>query len=228
MAMPSPEALSAETILLFDAQLTSITPKNLFDVHVALRNPKCAWVLDVVATLPTLWEAAASAIPEIQQSPSPGCIQEIQTWAETGKLQNDSLPILNSVLTPVTIITELVQYILHLENDALAAQNPPRNHAALGLCTGLLSAFAVSSSANQADLEKYGAVAIRLAVLIGAVVDIQDKSDSEHSNWTSMSASWSSTEQKRAINATMAKFPQVSYPEVSLFSDCRQNVFRRR
>lgn len=226
--MPSHEAALAENILLFDAQLTSITPKNLFDLYVALRNPKCAWVLGVIATLPTLWDAAASAIPKIQQSLSQGCIQEIQAWSQTGKLPDDSLLIDNSMLIPITIIMELVQYVPHLENDPLAAQHPPKKHAALGLCTGLLSAFAVSSSAKQADLEKYGAVAIRLAVLIGAVVDMQDKSDSEHTNLTSMSANWSSAEQKRAIDATVAKFLSVSNHEVSLVPECRWDAFWRR
>jgi hypothetical protein len=44
----------------------------------------------------------------------------------------------------------------------------------LGLCTGLLSAVAVSSSVNKTQLHNYGAVAIRLAMTFGALVNTED------------------------------------------------------
>jgi hypothetical protein len=46
----------------------------------------------------------------------------------------------------------------------------------LGLCTGTLSAFAVDSSPSIEGIHQHGAVAVRLAILNGAIVDAEEAS----------------------------------------------------
>lgn len=117
---------------------------------------------------------------------------------EEGRAGEDNLP--NMVLTPLVVLTQLTEYLRYLELNQLRnggdsqsgngsgtgvdlqaglldRQNSgsrARKVETLGFCTGLLSAFAVASANNQAEFEKYGAVAVRLAVLIGALVDAQE------------------------------------------------------
>jgi hypothetical protein len=79
------------------------------------------------------------------------------------------------------------------ENKAKENLSALLNHKieTLGLCTGLLSAAAISSSVNRAQLQKYGAVVICMAMAIEAFVDEKYVLDGE---WTSLSVGWSSTE----------------------------------
>lgn len=64
---------------------------------------------------------------------------------------------------------------------------------ALGLCTGILSAFAVASSKTLDDVQRYGAASVRLAMLSGALVDIEDDSHDAGHKATSFSVSWSAS-----------------------------------
>jgi hypothetical protein len=44
----------------------------------------------------------------------------------------------------------------------------------LGFYAGLLAALAVASASNRQEFHKYGAVAVRLAMLVGALIDAQE------------------------------------------------------
>ncbi|CAG8961603.1 hypothetical protein HYFRA_00006139 [Hymenoscyphus fraxineus] len=65
-------------------------------------------------------------------------------------------------------MTHLVDYVGYQQNNARPIVDT------LGFCMGLLSTFAVALSVDEADLETYGSNAIRLALLIGGIVDAQD------------------------------------------------------
>ena len=84
-----------------------------------------------------------------------------------------------------------------------------QNTETLGFCTGLLGAIAVSSSATQAQFQHYGAVAIRLAMLIGALVDAQDKSEDLYGESKSFSAAWNSPECGAEMTRILERFPEV-------------------
>ena len=78
----------------------------------------------------------------------------------------------------------LQEFITLLQADK--ASSP----GSIGLCAGLLTAYAVASSHTRLEFEEYGAAAIRLAMMIGVATDTQD--------------AWRNVEQgeqmKRAIN----------------------------
>lgn len=82
---------------------------------------------------------------------------------------------------------------------------------ALGFCTGLLTAYTVASSTSQCDLKKYGAVALRLATLVGAVVD---SFDTEQGQATSWAATWHTPEQGSELAHVLARFPEEAYTSV--------------
>lgn len=94
------------------------------------------------------------------------------------------------VLTPLVVLMQLTQYQRYLALSRRAGQTQLQQdrdrdlHAelvaqnkrveTLGFCTGLLGAFAVAGTHNKAEFERYGAAAVRLA-LIGALIDIQEE-----------------------------------------------------
>lgn len=217
--MPYTTSTAAKTVLLFDSQFTNYTVKAANELRASLLNsPNYAWILDIVAKFPETWRLATKAIPKLQSNQASALVDEFVAWLRGADFQQITFPLPNILLTPITVITELVQYTKYLESQGLKVEDAPnKGISTLGFCTGLLSAFAVSSSASQSDLEQFGAVALRIALLVGAVVDKQNESGSEHSNWTSVSVGWSSPDGKSQLDTILKKFPEV-LPHIVFFS----------
>jgi hypothetical protein len=199
------------TVLLFGPQVTSFTPKSANELRSTLLNsPDHGWILDAAAELPSYWESAAKAVPGLQGFSGLELLQDFNEWIRGGRFQHASFPLPNILLTPIAIIVELIQYTKYLEHENLDVERHPKmNLETLGFCTGLLSAIAVASSANRHDVVRYGAVAIRLAMLAGALVDQQNESGGPHSNWTSISVGWGSPETKAQMQEVLNRFPEV-------------------
>lgn len=198
-------------ILLFGPQFTSFTTRSANELRsTLLDSPNHGWILDVVAELPSYWESATKAVPKLQGFSGLELLQDFNDWICGGQFRHVSFPLPNVLLTPIAIISELIQYASYLEHESLEIDmHHKTNIETLGFCTGLLSAIAVASSANHHDVAQYGAVAIRLAMLAGALVDQQNKSGGPHSNWTSLSVGWSSSETRAQMHEVLAKFPEV-------------------
>lgn len=73
----------------------------------------------------------------------------------------------------------------------------------------MLSAFAVACSSSLKQLQHYGAVAVRLAVLAGALVDAAEESAEKGDTAVSFSLSWASTESNAALEEVLDHFPEV-------------------
>lgn len=84
------------------------------------------------------------------------------------------------------VLIQLTQYwryseLLHqeqppadLQASVVAASKSDSSFETLGFCFGLLGALSVASASNRQDFQKYGATAVRLAMLIGALVDARE------------------------------------------------------
>ncbi|KAL3466530.1 hypothetical protein BJX64DRAFT_274502 [Aspergillus heterothallicus] len=78
--------------------------------------------------------------------------------------------------------------------------------AAIGFCTGLLATYAVASSPNPTDIAHYGAVALRLATLIGALVDAEEsrQSNAGTGRSTSHTVAWTTPAQEAALRELLS------------------------
>jgi hypothetical protein len=186
-------------ILIFGPQVPSLNKASLDTLrHSLVNQPACHWMLDAIEGLSKYWKALVRKNPEIGAVVSGDkLLADLVLWLRQGQTNNwDNIHIPNIVLTPLTVLLHFNQYWryqLELENtnggivtkdkdpDAQAGFSMPQATTAvvetLGFCTGLLSALAVSSSSLQSDIEKFGVVALRLAMLVGAVVDAQEAWD---------------------------------------------------
>ncbi|KUI69406.1 Conidial yellow pigment biosynthesis polyketide synthase [Cytospora mali] len=182
-------------LLIFGPQVPSLNKASLDTlIHSLVNEPACHWMLDVIEGLPKYWKALVKEIPEIGAAVSgEELLADLVVWVKQGQANNgDDSQVPNILLTPLVVLLHLNQYWryqLELERTRggiVARDKDPESQArsiapqgstvvveTLGFCTGLLSALAVSSSSLQDDLEEYGAVALRLAMLVGAIVDAQ-------------------------------------------------------
>lgn len=189
--MTQPQGTSV--LLLFGPQALSFNKESLDSLRRTLADGHVGqWIPDTVAKLPIYWHDLIEKIPHIAGAASAGeqRLADLDSWLRQGINDNppdfDDLP--NMVLTPLVVLMQLTQYQRYLAlNHRDQTQFPPDRdlHAelvaqnkhveTLGFCTGLLSAFAVASAHNKAEFEQCGAAAVRLAMLIGALVDIQEQ-----------------------------------------------------
>ncbi|OLN89945.1 Iterative polyketide synthase CazM 11 [Colletotrichum chlorophyti] len=109
--------------------------------------------------------------------------------------QDTDHPLPNTLLVPLVVAYQMTQYEAFINQVAIDwAEVAPADMEALGLCTGLLTAFAASSAGGSKELlAKYGAVAMRLGLLVGMVVDAQDSLEPARS----LSVAWNSAESGR-------------------------------
>lgn len=199
------------TLLLFGPQALSFNRQSFDKLRSTLSDGLShRWILDTVAELPSYWTVLANHLPRLRCVPGDRLLADLDGWFKTGAYPEETdLP--NTLLTPLVVLTQLTQYARYLERSR--PENPfltRQNAATLGFCTGLLSALTVSCSANQHDLEKYGAVAVRLAMLIGALVDAQDTSDKVYGRAKSYATAWTSFEQGAEMTRIIDQFPEVS------------------
>lgn len=200
-------------VLLFGPQALSFQ-NDSFDLLKSdiLGDADNRWVLDVIAHLPTYLKAFSEEFPKIQVSLGVKLLEGLNDWINIGKIPPASTHLPNVILSPLIVLSQLTQYSKYLKLAHGDGQNLYGAHTqqteVVGFCTGLLSALAVSSAGNQAQFQQYGAVAVRLAALIGALVDAQDALG-DYGESKSLATVWDSNQKKAEMTRIMQQFPEV-------------------
>lgn len=169
-----------------------------------------------MSELPELWqEQITPFFPQLNAPLGAKLLNALDSSFKTGHFLEDTFDVPSTLLTPLTVINQLVEFLNYLEiqqsnsSKGVSSSNIIKDKCeTLGFCTGFLTASAVSSSLDSDDLEQYGAVAIRLAVLIGAFVDAQEIAGDEGES-ISLAASWSSGNLKNRLEDVVRATPEV-------------------
>jgi hypothetical protein len=124
------------------------------------------------------------------------------------------------------VILQLTQYVRYRRlaqspNERLLISDAAAE--AVGFCTGLLSALAVSCSTTQQQLEQHGASAVRLALLIGAFVEIHNASEA----FVTISACWQFPEGKKELTSILEAFPEVRFAYHDAYSPYNSRISPR-
>jgi hypothetical protein len=205
-------------VLLFGPHALSLDIKFFNNLYNHIHNePGNGWILDLVSQLPYTWKSLTQSVPTLQHLNGEELLQVLNQGLRSGGIPESIFPLPNILLTPLTVIVHLAQYTAFLkaalpglgDTDELPA-SITENTESLGLCTGTLSFLAVGCSSSLLQLQHYGSVAIRIAMLIGALVDAnEDLPDSEGGSM-SFSMAWNSTESGNSVHRILEKFPNVS------------------
>lgn len=198
------------------------------------KTPSLGWIRDTASELPGYWDLLSSNLPEECRSRGPlhgrESLESFDRWLRQGFGTDDSsVPLGNTVLLPLVVIVGLAEFYQYVESKNPGCEDPVKEFLAktvadnaggvesIGMCAGLLTAYAVASSHNSADLAKYGAVAIRIAMMLGASTDAQDD---WHGQAKSYVAAWRTPEQ----GEQMKKSVELVYPQayISVLYDERR------
>lgn len=202
---------SSTITLLFGSQDLDVNSTSLDELRKALLGSASRqWITEAISDLPKDWERIQATQNAFQSLSGAQLLDQLTTWLRRGKYTG-SIPPPNIITTVLTVATHLIQVIDFVEHrkpglgpdDSLVSvfKTPFQTS---GLCTGLLTAAAVSSSSNLRDLQRNGAVALRLAMAIGAFVDAKDGE-----KWSSLVASWTLSDGDEKLEETVSKHPEV-------------------
>jgi len=216
----APQSLSQSAILalIFGPQAMSFDLGSFNTLRSRLvKNSRGQWALNALATLPNEWNAVSNSVTILKQHDGGKLLQDLNEWLKTGQVPPSTAPFPNVLLAPLVVTDHVISYLDFLQaafpdlgDDQELPAAAKKSLETLGLSLGTLSAFAVSSSSTLSDVEKYGAVAIRLAMLVGAVGDAEDLSRNPEERALSFSVFWKSTELHNLMLDTLKAIPEVS------------------
>ncbi|KAF7596504.1 hypothetical protein BBP40_001376 [Aspergillus hancockii] len=201
--MTDQDASLAPSILLWGSLALSFDASSFEHLRkTIIENEDNIWLADVLKSLPQACEAVLSALPTVYRPIGSLTLKQLADLNEaftTGCPLDTSLPLPNTLLIPLVVAAQLAQYTEFVRQTSLEDGSVKcHNRETLGLCTGLLSAFAVSSAHDVNELHSYGAAAVRLGLLVGLVVDSQDAALGRGRS-KSLTAVWSSAEGHREM-----------------------------
>lgn len=220
----------SQSALIFGSQI-AYSEKAVSDIKTTLHDKSSRqWVLNTVAGLPKYWDALTEELPEIADAIGPHerkLLEDLGPWLQNNEsatlgVQDDALP--GMVFVPLILLQQLTEYRQYLQtiNDgesdpqaAVVANKIP----AVGFCMGLLGSYAVASAHNLEELDHYGAVAVRLAMLAGALSDAQETWNPHRT----YAVAWTSAKQLEDLQSIVDSISPEGYISV-LFDEARSTV----
>ncbi|KAF7943514.1 hypothetical protein EAE96_011437 [Botrytis aclada] len=184
--------------LVFGPQTNSFDAAHLSAVrHSLVSNKRLKPFHKAITGLSDFLPKLLAHDSSLQKLPAAEYCTFLIQWLETGSLapgpMNRDLP--NMVCTPLTVIIHVVQFFNYLEthhgpvhayDNFLASATPI---GAQGFCIGFLTAAAVTCASDEDTLVKLCSNALRLALCIGAYVDL-DQSNAGENCTTAVMVSW--------------------------------------
>ena len=210
------DSMSRPLVLLFGPLALSFDHAAFIKIRdVLAHTDDYHWLLQTIVDLPQCLNTISAALPVLQTGTALKALEDMRRTFLTEQHLHTSFPLPNTLLIPLIVVSQLMQYISFLRDshtehdnwiDVLASK---QDSEALGLCTGFLSALAVSSAKSKEQFRKYGAVAVRLGMLIGVVVDAQNASSGLEAS-KSLTAVWNTVDNGKEMAQILKKFSKVS------------------
>lgn len=198
--------MSKKLVYLFGSQALSLSHEDVAKLRISvLDDPQLEWIVKVVAEMPAIIGEYSSGSGHKLPSKVLTDVQSLhQLFNTDGPIVHLPTSLPNTILSPLVAIGHLVEYKSLIDSET--PTHGPGSET-LGLCTGMLSAFAVAASKDGESLAQYGAVALRLAVLIGAIVDATEQSEAGPSR--SFAAAWTGQTMHHDIAQIASDLPGV-------------------
>jgi len=168
---------SLPSLLVFGPQTEFPPEKVLQDSRQELiSSPQLSALREAVDDLPQFWQRLVDFDPSLRQVPGEKYLGHLKHWVKDGGRfphQQNNSP--NHYALAVTVLLQITQYTRYLDQLGRGSHykilNSVKAGGIQGFCVGFLSAVAVASSGSEVDLGPSAAIALRLAVCIGAYVD---------------------------------------------------------
>ncbi|KAI0888248.1 uncharacterized protein GGS22DRAFT_95223 [Annulohypoxylon maeteangense] len=202
------------SLLVFGPQTRFPSQEVLEDLRRELvNNPLLAVLANAATELPQFWETLVESDESLQLIPGTKYLNELGQWVkEGGPFPNQNISP-NIYALPATIllqITQYTRYLRHLGDDSHRQVLESVKTAGIqGLCVGSISAAVVASSKTEADIGPAATAGLRLALAIGAYVDLDHISE-YIDGFTCIAIRWreGNAEEKARIDTIIQSYPE--------------------
>jgi hypothetical protein len=185
-----------------------------------ITNPKLSSLCDAVKDLPRFWQTLTEFDPNLDRVPGIKYLGQLQQWVVDGSLPSHRLgDTPNIYALPFTLILQITQYVRYLSQ--LGRENPHRfvldrlqDGGIQGFCVGFLSALSVSCAGSDGQIADVSAVGLRLAVCIGAYVDMDGIFAEQPKRTSCVAIRWASDRTSKADVIELVR----TYPDVRIQS----------
>ena len=206
------------SLLIFGPQTELPSQEILAELRKELiQNTSLSSLRVAVKDLLRFWHSLTEFDPDLRQVPGAKYLGDFQHWiSDGGAFPHHLTSTPNVYALPVTVVLQIAQYIRYISR--LGLKDPHRhildglpNGGAHGFCVGLLSALAVSTSQNEADIAAAAGTSMRLAVCIGAYVDKDGRFGELPNQKACLAVRWSddNVDSKSEVIALVRKFQDV-------------------
>lgn len=216
--MASQDTLDLPSLLVFGPQ-TNLPPDETLTPlrQELLHHPDLAPLRETLHEIVEFWKALTAFDPSLGSIPGSTSLTELQRWVEEGGVFPHRSPNSLSICTiPATFLLQIAQYTRYLTclerlHPHEAVREALQVGGVQGSRIGLLSAVTVSTADTLAEIGSIAAANLRLAVCIGAYVDLHARSAREANQNACISVRWPSTHQggRQKVQRLISAFPNV-------------------
>lgn len=212
------------SLLVFGPQ-TEFPPESSLQAarQDLIRSPHLVALRQALVNLPEYWRSLIKFDPSLQRVPGDEYIDHLRQWAEHGgPFPHHDGHVPNHYALAVTILLQIIQYVRFLEHLRSGSHSKVlesvRTGGIQGFCVGFLSALAVATAQNEADIGASAAIALRLAVFIGAYVDRDGEYSPAATRYATVAVRLreDNAQDKNALNSIIQSIPHVSQHRLPL------------
>ncbi|KAL8727819.1 MAG: hypothetical protein Q9166_005811 [cf. Caloplaca sp. 2 TL-2023] len=215
---------SLPSLLVFGPQTEYPAEKALHRFRQELiSSPRLSALKDAVDDLPQFWQGLVDFDPSLRQVPGAKYLGHLKQWVtDGGSFPHQQRNSANHCALAVTVLLQITQYTRYLDH---LGKDPHRNvlnsvkagGGIQGFCVGFLSAIAVASSGSEVDLGASAAIALRLAVCIGAYVDQDGAYAPVATEYTAVAIRWreGNTDDKAEVAEIIQSIPNAYISSVN-------------
>ncbi|KAJ5748649.1 uncharacterized protein N7511_010345 [Penicillium nucicola] len=195
----STESVGQPVSVLFGPQCSNFDEVSAQISKTLTEDSSAEFIDEILQELPSLWTDLTKALPSLCQVPG-----NDQLLTLVQELHSSPSPVTaeptNVVLTPLTVISQILDFIklndLNLNQSVIDTQ---------GFCVGFLSAVVLACSKGEQELRSLTATIVRLAVCIGALVDLDEL---ENGVFRSIAVRWRDLAGCKTFQRVMASHPE--------------------
>ena len=165
------------SLLAFGSQIDVLDPTYLSRIRsLLLLNPSTVPLVESIGELPQQWTSLVDSCQLLSIVPGEFLLEKLHRWVQDDRVLDFTAEVPpNTILTPLTVICQVVEYLTYLRvvlrqthADVRKTVSPTKFK---GLCVGMLTATALGCAKDEAELVAQAITAVRMAVLVGAAVD---------------------------------------------------------
>ena len=177
-----------------------------------LLEPRLVTFLEALKNLPSLWDRLVDHDESLNALPGRETLIHLGDWIQHGELPDEVVAESNVFGMPLTIVVHIVQYFHYLDGNIshFKMMEDVRTAGVQGFCLGLLSAVAVGCARQEAEINALAAVALRLAVCIGAYIDLHRVYTVDSFDSVSLVVRWRLAESHNSLLEVLRTYPDVS------------------